>query len=87
MTALAVVSALVTALCIGYHFGRRAGSTPSTRKKRTRRTALGRLAIGLIVLLIARRIRQSFPAERALTDALGVWRLKFIDPLQLLRGR
>ena len=24
MTALAVISALVTALCIGYHFGRRA---------------------------------------------------------------
>jgi hypothetical protein len=30
MTALAVISALVTALCIGYHFGQRAGSTPST---------------------------------------------------------
>jgi hypothetical protein len=29
MTALAVISALVAALRIGYHFGRRAGSTPS----------------------------------------------------------
>jgi hypothetical protein len=86
MTALAVISALVTALCIGYHFGRRAGSTPSTWKRRTRRTALGRLAITLIVLMIARRVRQSFVAERALPAAAGVWGLKFIEPLQLLRG-
>ena len=34
MTALAGISALVTALCIGYHFGRRAGSTPSTLSPR-----------------------------------------------------
>jgi hypothetical protein len=60
MTALAVTSALVTALCIGYHLGRRAGSTPSTWKKRTSRVALGRLAINLLVLVTARRIRRSF---------------------------
>jgi hypothetical protein len=59
MAALAVISALVTALCIGYHFGRRAGSTPSTWKKRTRRVTLGRLAINLLVLVTARCIRQS----------------------------
>jgi hypothetical protein len=46
MTALAVISALVTALCIGYHFGRRAGSTPSTWRKRTSRVALSKLAVG-----------------------------------------
>ncbi len=86
MTTVAVISALVTAVYIGYHFGRRAGSTPSTWKKRTRRTALARLAVSLIVLLIARRIRQSFLDERALADAVGVWRLKYIEPLQLLRG-
>ena len=86
MTALAVISALVTALCIGYHFGRRAGSAPSTWKRRTRRTALGKLAISLIVLMIARRIRQSFVAERALADAIGGWGLKCVEPLQLLRG-
>jgi hypothetical protein len=59
MAALAVISAMVTALCIGYHFGRRAGSTPSTWKKRTSRVALGRLAVSLLVLMTARRIRQS----------------------------
>jgi hypothetical protein len=30
MTTLAVISSLVTALCIGSYFGRRTGSTPST---------------------------------------------------------
>jgi hypothetical protein len=63
ITALAVISALVTALCIGYHFGRRAGSTPSTWRERTSRVALGRLAINLLVLMTARRIRQSFLAR------------------------
>jgi hypothetical protein len=64
MTALAVISALVVALCVGYHLGRRAGSTPSTWKKRTSRVALGRLAINLLVLMTARRIRRSFGARR-----------------------
>jgi hypothetical protein len=85
MTALAVVSALVTALCIGYHFGRRAGSTPSTWKKRTSRVALGRLAINLLVLITARRVRQSFLAGRVFPDAVGIWGLRLIDPLELLR--
>jgi hypothetical protein len=85
MTALAVISALVTALCIGYHFGRRADSTPPTWKKRTSRTALGRLAISLIALMIARRIRHKLVPERAYAGAVGVWGLKFIQPLQLLR--
>jgi hypothetical protein len=85
MTALAVISALVTALGIGYHFGRRAGSTPSTRKKRTSRVALGRLAINLLVLITARRIRQRFLARRVFPDAVGIWRLRLIEPLELLR--
>ncbi len=70
MTALAVISALLTALCIGYHFGRRAGSTPSTWKKRTSRVALGRLAVSLLVLMTARRIRQS---SRAVVKSGVVW--------------
>jgi hypothetical protein len=86
MTALAVISALVTALCIGYHFGRRAGSTPSTWRKRTSRVALSKLAVSLLVLMTVRRIRQSFLAERVLPDAGGVWGMKFVEPLQLLRG-
>jgi hypothetical protein len=85
MTALAVISALVAALCIGYHFGRRAGSTPSTWKKRTSRLAVGRLAISLLVLMTARRIRQSFQAERVFPGAVGTWGLRLIAPREILR--
>jgi hypothetical protein len=70
MTALAVVSALVTSLCIGYHFGRRARSTPPTWKQRTSRVALGKRAISLGVLMTARRIQRSFPARRTLEPLL-----------------
>jgi hypothetical protein len=70
MTAIAVVSALVTSLCIGYQFGRRAGSTPPTWKQRTSRAALGKLAISLIVLMTARRIQRQFPAPRTLERLL-----------------
>ena len=86
MTALVVISALVTALCIGYYFGRRAGSTPSTWTKRTSRVALGRLAINLLVLMTARRVRQSFQAGRVFSDAGGTWGLRLIETLVLLRG-
>jgi hypothetical protein len=86
MTALAVISALATAMCIGYYFGRRARSTPSTWKNRTSRMALGRLAISLLMLLTARRIRQSFHAGRVLPGAVGVWGPRFIAPLEVLRG-
>lgn len=72
MAVLVVICALVTALCIGYCLGRRAGSTPLTWKKRTSRLALGRLAINLLMLMTARRIRQGFP--------------RLIEPLELLRG-
>jgi hypothetical protein len=77
---------VVTALCIGYHFGRRAGSTPPTRRKRTSRVALSKLAVSLLVLMTVRRVGQSFLAERVLPDAAGVWGMKFVEPLQLLRG-
>lgn len=86
MTPIAVICVVVTSLCIGYHFGRRAGSTPPTWKKRTSRAALGRAAISLIVLLIARRVQRSFAARRALSNLVGVRVLKFIEPLQLLRS-
>jgi hypothetical protein len=87
MTALAVISALVAALCVGYHLGRRAASTPSTWKKRTSRVALGRLAINLLVLMTARRIRQRFPARRAFPDALGIRGLRLIEPLERSKRR
>ncbi|MEB3983682.1 hypothetical protein OQ968_20740 [Mycobacterium sp. 663a-19] len=58
MTVLAGLAALAAAAWVGYYFGRRMGSTPSTWKKRTSRIALGRLAITLLVLMTARRIRR-----------------------------
>jgi hypothetical protein len=81
----AVISALVTALCIGYHVGRRAGSTPPIWRKRTSRVALSELAVSLLVLMTVRRIRQSFLAERVFPDARGVRGMTFVEPLQLLQ--
>lgn len=86
MAALAMICAPAMALCIGYYLGRRAGSTPSCWKKRTSRIALGRLAINLLVLMTARRIRHTFAAERVLPDVSGIWGLRFIAPVGLLRG-
>jgi hypothetical protein len=85
MMVLAAICALATATWIGYYVGRRAGSTPSTLKKRTSRIALGRLAISLLVLMTARRIRRGFHAERVLPGAVCIWRLRTIAPLELLR--
>ena len=83
MTALAVISALVTTLCccyfLGYHFGRRAGSTRPSWKQRTSRAALGKRAIGLVVLITARRIQRSFPAHRAVPAVVGGWGLRFVE--------
>jgi hypothetical protein len=84
MTALAVISALVMALCIGYHFGRSSGSKPASWKKRTSRVALGRLAISLLMLMTARRIRRSLLAKSLLRDVIGVWAVKIAEPFQLL---
>ncbi|MGO8770651.1 hypothetical protein [Mycobacterium sp.] len=86
MTVLAGIAALAAGTCIGYCFGRRVGSTPSPWKKRTSRIALGRLAISLLVLLTARRIRRSFRAKPMLPDAVHLWGLRLIAPLELLRG-
>ena len=76
MTPIAVICVAVTALCIGYHCGRRAGSTPVTWKKRTSRAALARAALSLILLVSARRVQRNH-STRA---------LKFAEPLHLLRS-
>jgi hypothetical protein len=86
MTVFAGIAALAMATCVGYYFGRRAGSAPSTWKKRTSRITLGRLAISLLVLLTARRIRRSFRPEHIFADAVHIWGLRLIAPLELLRG-
>jgi hypothetical protein len=82
MTVFAGIAALAMATSVGYYFGRRAGSTPSTWKKPTSRIALGRLAISLLVMLAARRIQRSFRPEQI----FAVWGLRLIAPLELLRG-
>jgi hypothetical protein len=76
MTPIALICVAVTALCIGYHCGRRAGSAPVTWKKRTSRAALARAALSLILLASARRVQRNH-----LTRAL-----KFAEPLHLLRS-
>ena len=82
MTVFAAFSALTMATCVGYYFGRRAGSTPSTWKKRTSRIALGRRAANLLVLVAARRIRQQLRPE-PMVEMFG---LRILAPLDLLRG-
>ena len=59
MTPIAVICIAVTALCIGYHFGRRAGSTPASWRRRTSRVALARAALSLMLLVSARRVQRS----------------------------
>jgi hypothetical protein len=90
MTALAVTFALVASLGIGYHLGRRSGSASPARKRtwkqRTSRVALGKRAIGLVVLVTVRRIQQNMPGQLGVPAATG-WGLKFVEPLQLLRSR
>jgi hypothetical protein len=82
MTVFAGIAALAMATCVGYYLGRRAGSAPSTWKKRTSRITLGRLVISLLVLLTARRVRRSFRPKQV----FAVWGLRLIAPLELLRG-
>lgn len=65
--------ALLTALCTGYHLGRRAGSRQPTWKKRTSRLALGRLTAGLLVLLVARRMQRKLAAQRVVPAIAGLF--------------
>lgn len=86
MTALTMLFALVGALGVGYYFGRRAGTSAPTWKKRTSRAAMGKLALSLVALAIARRIHRSLVATPATRPAYaGVWALPAMR-LQLLRG-
>jgi hypothetical protein len=86
MAVVVVICALATATCVGYYVGRRAGSTPSTWRKRTSRVAIGRLAMSFAMLVAARRFRRTFLAHRMRRDAVGVSGLRSIEPLELLRA-
>jgi uncharacterized protein (DUF2236 family) len=86
MTALTVISALVTALCLGYHLGRHACSTPPTWRQRTSRAALGKRAVSLVLLMTARRIQRNLAAQLGRRATVGFWAQKVIEPLQLPRS-
>jgi hypothetical protein len=76
------IAALTMATCGGYYLGRRAGSTPSTWRKRTSRTALGRQAMSLLILVTARRIRRRFRPK----PTVRLCGLRRIAPVEVLRG-
>jgi hypothetical protein len=80
------IAALTMATCGGYYLGRRAGSTPTTWKRQTSRTALGRRVISLLMLLTARRVRRRFRAKPTFADTAHLWGLRLIAPVGLLRG-
>ena len=86
VTVIALLCALATATCIGYYFGRRAGSPRPSWRRRTSRVALGKLAISLLAMITARRIQQRFHTERMLSDVVGRWGLRVIAPVDVLRG-
>ena len=85
MTVLVVGCALVTALCVGYGLGRRTTPRPATWQNRTSRLALGKLAVSLAAVVVARRLQRSLFRHRAL-PALGVWGYRPTARFQLLRG-
>ena len=82
----AAIAALTMATCGGYYLGRRAGSTPTTWKRRTSRTALGRRAISLLLLVTARRVRRRIRRKPMFADAVHLRGLRLIEPVELLRG-
>lgn len=91
MTLLVVASALMAALYVGYHCGRRTGARQSRWKTRTSRITMGMLAVNLVGLVVARRIQRNLFAQRALPAFVGAWGLSPINRrpvsrLQTLRG-
>lgn len=83
MTAIAAICALMAATCIGYYFGRRAGTRRPTWKKRTSRIALGKLALNLLAMITARRLQRSVQPQRMFRGSKAP---RPIAPLALLRG-
>ncbi|WP_245843169.1 hypothetical protein [Mycolicibacterium vulneris] len=83
---IAVIAALAAAGCIGYYFGRRAASAPSSWKRRTSRVALSGQAINLLAMITARRIQRRFRVERIVSDVAARYGLRTVAPLQFRRG-
>jgi hypothetical protein len=86
MTVLVVACAVVTALCVGYRLGRRSTPRPASWQTRTSRLALGKLAVSLVGVVLARRLQRSLFGQLALPAALGVWGYRPTARFQLLRG-
>lgn len=77
--------ALITALCTGYQIGRRAGSRQPNWRQRTSRLALGRMAAGLVVLVLARRVQRILVFQRAVPAIAGL--VGYRPTAHLRRGR
>ena len=75
MTVLVVGSALMAALYVGYHCGRRTGAKQPRWRTRTSRITMGMLAVNLVGLVVARRVQRSLFAQRALPAFVGAWGL------------
>ena len=86
MAVLVLICALATTACVGYYAGRRAGSAPTTWRKRTSRVAIGRLGMSVVMLVAVRRIRRTFLAHRLVRDAMGIADLRSVEPVELLRS-
>lgn len=71
MTVLAVGAALMAALYVGYHCGRRTGARQSHWRTRTSRITMGMLAANLVGLVVARRLQRTPFAQRALPMLAG----------------
>lgn len=82
MTELGVAAALMMSLCAGYYLGRRAGSYPPTWTTRTSRLVLGRLAINVLLVLTARRIRRNALVQRMTTDRIVSRRAQIVQFVQ-----
>ncbi|MEM6106630.1 hypothetical protein AAHS21_10250 [Mycobacterium sp. 050272] len=81
MAVLVLVCALAAATCVGYYMGRRASPSRPSWRQRTSRVAIGRLALSFVVLVAARRIRQTARTHRPLRPV----DLKSVEPVELLR--
>ncbi|ETW22993.1 hypothetical protein [Mycobacterium gastri] len=79
MTALTAIAALLIALGIGYRLGRRS-SSPRLRR-RGRGAILADVAVGLVAVVVVRRIRRRI--RRRALNSVTVGFTKLIEPLRI----
>lgn len=71
MAVLLGFMASMSAMCVGYYWGRRVNPTRPTWKRRTSRVELGRRTVNLVVLIAARRIRRRVRSD-PMVELLGL---------------